>query len=98
MKPRKDEEMKMYRARFYGFIDEIEVVKETEKMVFLPFDEFWQRKPREAKRTDYTMICKTWDEAKAALVMHAKGKVEGAKGLLKSAENRLADAQAMVHP
>ncbi len=77
-----------YRS-FCGEIKAIEVLRETDKMVYI------SEHTREAKRSDHQNWFDSWDDAKAFLVAKAKEEVAIAQMNLERAKVKLWQIQGM---
>jgi len=82
-----------YRTR-WDEIEAVEVLRETDKMVFLP-GRGRSKEEREAKRSDYQNWFDSWDEAKAFLVADAEKAVEAARMNLERAKGKLVRLRGM---
>ena len=78
-------------------IEAVEVLRETEKTVFLP-GRGRRNEEREAKRSDYQNWFDSWDDAKAFLVAGAERKVETARMNLERAKGKLGQLRGMREP
>ena len=75
-----------FKAMF-NKIEQVEVERETEKMVVIPFPNGGSRK--ELKVSDYYSYWDTWDEAKNHLIEKAEHEVNKRQGALFAAKNNL---------
>jgi hypothetical protein len=85
-----------YMTEKYGIdITPVEVVKETEKSVFV---QVGKRLDRHAKKTAYDQWFTTWEEAHNFLVKRTQGKIRRLKDDLEGAEENLAELLTLEKP
>ena len=80
--------IKKYRTSSYSTdIDEVEVIRETDKCVFL---EGWRKKEqREQKHSGFAIYHDTWDAAYLYLLSRCETQVRNAEADLERAKDRL---------
>lgn len=90
--------MKYYRLA-YGEIQRRDVIRETEKFIYVLVDYFGKKtERREAKRTTWDSWHTTWDEAHTEMLSQAQRNVDAAQSHLSSAKQWLAKVQEMRRP
>ena len=84
----------MFRARG-NRIEPLTVVRQTEKMVVLPFGKSTRK---EAKRTGWGSWHDTWEEAHAFLLERAERKLESIRYQLQQAQGEYGNIKGMKKP
>lgn len=86
--------MKKFKATFFGIptLEEIEIIRETDKCVFLKGG---YRERRENKSSNYHEYFETRGEAKNFIITKAREKVENAQSRLDYATELLAEMEAL---
>ncbi len=81
----------------YEKIEAIEVLRETEKCVYLP-DTKYRAEHKELKRSEWTNWFDSWEEAHAFLVAEAEDKVSVARSRVEILKGRLGQIKGMKKP
>ena len=77
-------------------IDKVEIVRETDKSVWLK-DRFGKAR-RETKTSYYCVYCDTWKEAYAKLLDRAESSIDSKKSSLEYAKQKLKEVLALEEP
>lgn len=72
-------------------IELIEVVRETDKSIVLPKDQFWSRERTERKESEYTRYFDTWASAYEFLIDKSKRHISNLEDNLRTAISTHAD-------
>lgn len=76
-------------------IEEVEVLRETEKCVYLPSNRRGVEEVREAKTSEWREYYDTWEEAHAVLVLDAETRLSNARRALEIAQGHAGNVRGM---
>lgn len=88
--------MKKYKTKWRNEIEEVEILRETDKCVFLKGRNGGEDK--ELKRTSWHNFFNTWEEARSFLLGKAKGKLDRANRDVSGCIHNLNEVEDMTPP